>query len=327
MELIRLKDSEVIVCISTNGLELLPYIDQLKELEVSHLTVTVNAVNPVVGKKVYSWVRGKTGTLRGVDGAAYILEKQEEAVRKAAEAGMTIKINSIILPGINDLHIPSIAEKIAKWGAYIHNCLPVIVVPESDIGGKMNEPDRFMVHSIRKEAGKYLPQMKHCARCRADAIGLLGEENTKEVNEFLYEVKKESFFDLENRSNIAVVSMEGVFVNMHLGEAAFFRIYNHEKHDNAFEERIAPPKGNGDIRWRTIAKMLADCRTLLVSGIGERPLKILTESGLNVQVVEGLISDLVEAVWNNKELAAFKKRVRQNYAGETGCGENAAGCF
>ena len=46
-----------LLCLSTNGLALPEHVDEIVRLGVSHVTVTVNAVTPDVGSKIYSWVR------------------------------------------------------------------------------------------------------------------------------------------------------------------------------------------------------------------------------------------------------------------------------
>ena len=325
LELIRCADKDVLFCVSTNGLEMTPYINELRILDVSHITVTVSAVNVRVGKKVYSWIKMNKKLLRGKEGAAYILERQEEAIRKAKEAGITIKVNSIILPGINDMHIPKIAEKVSEWGAKIQNCLPVIAVPGSENVNKIKEPGPSMIHSIREKSEKHILQMRHCGRCRADAIGLIGDKNKKEIIDYLHEIEKDEFNRIEKRKNIAVASREGLFVNMHLGETPFFRIYDNRS--NPMEIRNAPPQGTGGKRWHSVSGLLTDCHTLLVSGVGSKPREILEKSGIEVHVVEGLIGNLIEYIESNTDLSVFKKRVKQSCSGGTGCTGSTAGCL
>lgn len=43
---VRAQYPEMILCVATNGLNLSPYLDELARLKVSHVTVTVNAVDP-----------------------------------------------------------------------------------------------------------------------------------------------------------------------------------------------------------------------------------------------------------------------------------------
>ncbi|MBN2262314.1 MAG: radical SAM protein, partial [Prolixibacteraceae bacterium] len=48
---------QIIPCLSTNGLNILPYIDDLEKLGTKHITLTINAIDISVLEKIYSWVR------------------------------------------------------------------------------------------------------------------------------------------------------------------------------------------------------------------------------------------------------------------------------
>ena len=89
--------------------------------------------------------------------------------------GLTVKVNTIILPGINEDHIETVAEKMAELNVDILNCVPYYPNAGSAFE-KLSEPSSEMVNSIRNKAGQYIKQMRHCTRCRADAVGLLGEK-------------------------------------------------------------------------------------------------------------------------------------------------------
>ena len=83
---------DMMLCIATNGLNLLPYVDELAELKVSHVTVTVNAVDPEIGAKVYSWVRWNKRVLRADQGAELLLENQLAAIRRLKEKDIIVKV-------------------------------------------------------------------------------------------------------------------------------------------------------------------------------------------------------------------------------------------
>ena len=57
LRLVRAEYPDMLLCVATNGLGAAPYIKELAELEVSHLTVTVNAIDPEIGQHIYAWVR------------------------------------------------------------------------------------------------------------------------------------------------------------------------------------------------------------------------------------------------------------------------------
>ena len=66
LRLVRKRHPEMLLCVASNGLGVAPYAAELAALGVSHVTLTVNAVDPVVGAKIYAWVRDKKRVCRGV---------------------------------------------------------------------------------------------------------------------------------------------------------------------------------------------------------------------------------------------------------------------
>jgi nitrogen fixation protein NifB len=184
LRLVRARHPELLLCVATNGLGLPPYVSALAGLGVSHVTVTVNAVNPVIGMKIYEWVQDGPRVRRGINGARVLFERQEESVRALKAAGITVKINTVVVPGINDRYTEEIAVWAAKTGADVHNFIPVLPVSGTLFAG-VAPPSPAEMAGIRLRAGKYLPQMSHCGRCRADAAGLLGADNTAVIDGLL----------------------------------------------------------------------------------------------------------------------------------------------
>lgn len=177
LALIRAKLPHLHLCLSTNGLALPEHIAVLADLGVKFITVTVNAVDPQIGAQIYRYVSTTEGRLSGPEGAACLLERQLEGIARAKEAGMTVKINMVIVQGINDQHAPAVAARMAALRADIMNCIPMAKVEGTPLAA-MGEPDKEIMRKIRKIAGQWLPQMAYCGRCRADALGLLGESRT-----------------------------------------------------------------------------------------------------------------------------------------------------
>ncbi len=324
---------DMMLCIATNGLNLLPYVDELAELRVSHVTVTVNAVDPEIGAKVYSWVRWNKRVLRADQGAELLLENQLTAIRKLKEKGMIVKVNTIIIPGINDEHAEAVAAKMSELGVDILNCVPYYP-NEGSVFGELPEPSKELIHDIREKAGKYVKQMRHCTRCRADAVGLLGElpdtalMDTLRACETLPEPVKmpeKKQVAEPNRSCVAVASMEGVLVNQHLGEASRLLIYGKKNGViSLIGTRNTPPKGSGLKRWEDLADTLSDCGTLLVSGAGDSPREALAAKGVEVIEVEGIIDEAVRAVIEGQSLRHMLRRERK--ACGAGCSGTGMGC-
>ena len=327
LRLVRAKYPEMLLCLATNGLELLPYIDELAELKVSHVTITINAIDPVIGAEVYAWVRYKKKIYRDVEAARVLIENQLASLKKLKEAGITAKVNSIIIPGINDQHVTAVASKVAELGADILNCLPYYSTTET-VFENIEEPSLEMVAEIQNATSEYLPQMKHCARCRADAVGIIGELNNEEMMKKLAEAAALPKNPSEKRPYIAVSSMEGVLINQHLGEADRFLIYgfNHSNGDCILvDSRTAPPYGGGQELWQALADTLHDCRALLVNGAGDSPTKVMKANGIEVMVLEGVIEEAVHGVFNGQDLKHLMKSSQIHACGSS-CSGTGGGC-
>lgn len=301
MELIHAKYPDMIFCLSTNGLELFPHITRLKNAGVTHVTITINAVDPEIGAKIYSWVRFNKRNLRGVEAARTLMNEQLRCIPALKEAGITVKINSIIIPGVNEHHIPEVAKKVKALGADIMNCIPLLITPDTEFE-HLENPGAEMVAEVTAAAEKHLPLMRHCQRCRADAAGLLGCED-KCLGAELLKISTTKKWIKPERPYVAVASHEGLLVNQHLGEAECLHIFFKTENGTfrSVEKRLTPHKGVED-RWEQLADSLSDCSVLLVSGIGQKPLEILGKTPLEVLKTGGLITDNLKDVYNGNPL-------------------------
>lgn len=331
LRLVRQRYPEMLLCLASNGLAIGPHLDALAALKVSHVTITVNAVDPAIGARIYSWVRDGKRVLPARRGAEILLERQLDAIGGLKARGITVKVNSIIIPGINDGHIEAVARRVSALGVDILNCVPYFPNRGSAFE-HIPEPSSEMVQAVRAAAGRYVKQMRHCTRCRADAVGLLGETPSRELMETLQACERlpaespaaEPQID-GARPHVAVASMEGVLVNQHLGEARSLMIYGRQNGMIQFlEAREAPPPGGGGQRWTQLADTLNDCGTLLVSGIGDSPRRTLAASGLAVLEVEGVIEEAVRAVLEGQSLRHLIARKRTACA--PGCAGTGGGC-
>ena len=324
LRLVREAYPEMLLCVATNGLALPPYIAELAKLAVSHVTLTVNAIDPEIGAAIYAWVRDGRFACRGREGAELLLKRQLESVAALKEHGITVKINTILIPGLNDHHVGAVAERMARLGADILNCVPLYPVAGTAFES-IPSPSSTDVVRVRGEAARFLPQMRHCTRCRADAVGLLGESMSAECLGLLQQSAALPRNPNENRPYVAVGTREGMLVNQHLGKAEELAIF--EKTANGFElreRRSTPLPGSGQRRWRDLAASLHDCRAVLVASAGSTPQSILTESGIQVVAMEGLIEEGLSAVFRGEALRA---PLRCETRCGSGCGGNGMGCM
>jgi nitrogen fixation protein NifB len=323
LRLVRRRFPEMLLCVASNGLSLAPYVDQLAELEVSHVTLTVNAVDPEIAGRLYAWVRDGKRICRGRAAGEVLWQRQAEAIGRLKTRGVTVKINTIVVPGINEQHVVEVARQTSALGADILNCVPLYPVEDTPFG-TISPPSSATVASIRAAAGQYLSMVEHCTRCRADAVGLLGEPMPAWAVRGLLEAASLPLVSGQQRPYVAVATLDGVLVNQHLGEARELAIFRQtESGFDLVEMRSTPPSGGGTQRWETLAKTLGDCQALLVSGAGASPCSVLGARGIRVVLMEGLIEEGLQAIYRGAEIRA--PCARQHRCG-SGCSGNGLGC-
>jgi nitrogen fixation protein NifB len=176
--MINKKFPDLILCASTNGLCLPDRINDLVKCGVKSITVTINSALPETAEKIYSWVNYRGKKLTGKEAALCLFSNQWRGLNNAIDAGLMVKVNSVLIPGVNDREIPYIAQLAGEKGADLHNILPLI--PQAEFA-HIERPSREMIHDLRSECGKYVDQMTHCRQCRADACGILGEDKDMEL--------------------------------------------------------------------------------------------------------------------------------------------------
>lgn len=170
-ERIRREHPGLIHCLSTNGLLLERSVDRIVHAGVETVTVTVNAVDPAVLERICSAIVLDGRLLKGREAAETLIRAQLAGIRRAAEAGLVIKINTVFIPGANGGQIGEIARRTAAEGASLINIIPLI--PQHDMS-HLPAPDCFQLAEAREAAEKHLPVFRHCRHCRADACGIPG---------------------------------------------------------------------------------------------------------------------------------------------------------
>ena len=100
-----------------------------------------------------------------------------------AGLGAVVKINIVLIPGINDSHISEIAETVSELGAAIINIIPLI--PQHEMAD-FPSPTCAELNEARTAAEEFLPVFRHCRHCRADACGIPGQGD---LSDLLYEYR------------------------------------------------------------------------------------------------------------------------------------------
>ncbi|MDR1978507.1 MAG: radical SAM protein [Synergistaceae bacterium] len=177
----------LIKCLSTNGLLLPDRAEELLEVGVKTITVTVNAVDPYILEKVVSYIVFEGKRITGPEMGGILTARQLEGIRRASDLGATVKVNTVLVPGVNDEHIEDIARAASEAGAHIYNIIPLI--PQHELS-HIEEPDCDMLQRAREAGARHLEVFQHCKHCRADACGIPG---ISEFSRELYGGQMETF--------------------------------------------------------------------------------------------------------------------------------------
>ena len=303
--LISAEFPELTMCVSTNGLALPENAERLYDLGVRFVTVTMNGCDPSVCSEIYDFVSGPDGRLTGEAAAGYLIANQLEGIRRCVELGMAVKVNIVMIPGINDAHIPELVRKVRDLGAYIVNILPLIPVDGTRFSDR-----RAPTPQERKElmdlCGLDIRMMRHCRQCRADAIGKLGEDRSQEFRGCGCGPAEDDGTDImmsvKDDSRVAVATSDGVSVDAGFGNTSAFRIY--ERKDGGFvETAVRSIPGGSSVsgadhkaHLRAVASAVSDCGTVVVMEIGPLAEKMLRAHGIGVVVAQGNVADALGSI-------------------------------
>lgn len=169
LSLIHNRYPQITGCLCTNGLLLEDKLEAITDAGVRALTVTVNAPDSTAGKDIYSWVKYDIAIYRGEEAAALLITKQFNGIKKALDAGLSVKVNTVLIPGVNDRHMIKLAVRLREAGVRLMNIMPLIP------SGKMKDrraPTCDELREARRTCEEIIPQFYRCEQCRADVIYL-----------------------------------------------------------------------------------------------------------------------------------------------------------
>ncbi len=336
-QLVADKAPDIKLCLSTNGLMLPDHVERIKQLNVDHVTITINMVDPEIGTQIYPWVRYNRKRYKGLEAARILHERQMEGLQALKEADILCKVNSVMIPGINDEHLVEVDQVIREKGAFLHNIMPLISAPEHGthfgLTGQRG-PTQKELKQLQDSCADStnMKMMRHCRQCRADAVGLLGEDRSQEFtkdkfmemeSEYSQTVRQVVHASIEQRRVeqqavkakaqpqattveppketpkilLAVATKGGGLVNQHFGHAKEFMIYEVDGSEARFVSHRKIDQycqgGYGEeATLNGVIQTIADCKAVLVAKIGDCPKKELEMAG--IQTVEAY--DVIEKV-------------------------------
>jgi len=253
------------------GVEVAP---DLARLGVKTMYLLVDTVQVETAMKLYAWIRPGKKTVPLAKAAELLIRGQAEAVQALQAAGIRVVIRTTLVSGVNDAEVSALAEQMAGLGA-----------AAMEIGGE----DSLDLEKLSVQASKYLPTAGYRPGPELPPPGM--PHSCMEIS-----MPQPS----RARPNVAVVSSNGMDVDMHLGQASQVLIYG-PRDDGLpclLKARKTPGSGGGSNRWQALAKdCLHDCFALLATHAGDAPRKEFAELGIQVILTEDNIEGLVDVLY------------------------------
>ncbi len=299
LELIREYDKEVTFCLSTNGLMLPNYANELCDLGVSHVTVTMNAADISIGAQIYKYANYNGMKLEGESAAAVLMANQLSGLRMLVARGIICKVNIVAIKGINDAHIPEIVKQVKDIGCFMTNIMPCIQVKGSAFENLPTICNKEL-NELRNKCSGTMKQMYHCRQCRADAIGTLDQDISIQFagcNGIKgKDNKAEAFY------RFAVASKSGIIIDQHFGHAKEFYIYEYRQKNVNFIEKRSIHKycegfeecGDQENKIQQIMKAIEDCDGVIALRTGEAPKKQMESKGIKVISTYDIIEEAIK---------------------------------
>ncbi len=312
---------DIKLCLSSNGLALPDHIDELMDMNVDHVTLTINMIDPEVGEKIYPWIFHDHKRHTGIEASRILHERQMQSLDMLSERGILVKVNSVMIPGINDKHLMEVNKVVKQKGAFLHNIMPLISAPEHGTVFGLNGqrgPNAAELKELQDACAGGANLMRHCRQCRADAVGLLGEDRGQEFTmdlvpeEVSYDPsKREAYRDwvAEERGErraaaqeakaetsavvatdaeallVAVATKGGGRINQHFGHATEFQIFEVDAEGVRFvthrrcDNYCVGGYGEED-KLDLVIKTLEGIPVILCAKIGDCPREALEEAGI-----------------------------------------------
>ncbi len=320
--LIQASLPDIKLCLSTNGLALPDHVQTIADFNIDHVTITINMLDAEIGAQIYPWIFYNHKRWKGRDAAQILHERQMEGLEMLAAKGILVKVNSVMIPGVNDHHLHEVNQAVKARGAFLHNIMPLISDPAHGThygltGQRGPTPQELKALQDQCEGGANL--MRHCRQCRADAVGLLGEDRGAEFTsekiaalDVAYDPQPRQayleYVEKERRDSalardaelaalgaqppapgtdllVAVATKGGGRINQHFGHAGEFQIYQVGAAGAKYvgqrrvEHYCQGGYGEEEVLEGVIG-MIQDCAAVFVAKVGLCPKKDLAAAGI-----------------------------------------------
>jgi len=243
--------------------------------------------------------------------------------------GILCKVNSVMIPGVNDQHLVEVNKAVKASGAFLHNIMPLISAPEhGTVFGLTGQPGPTaqQLKQLQDSCEGEMNMMRHCRQCRADAVGLLGEDRSDEFTteivmgmEVKYDLQLRQAYQADvERQRAAVVAARNTELKTLAGKYSDISIliavatkgsgrinehFGHAKEFQIYEVRTTGAKfighrrvdhychgGFGEVEsLETVVRAIGDCVAVFISRIGSCPREGLLKAGIEPIALRSLL--------------------------------------
>jgi nitrogen fixation protein NifB len=318
-DLIQKSAPDIKLCLSTNGLALPDFVQTICDFNIDHVTVTINMLDPEIGEQIYPWIFYQHKRWHGRDAAKILSERQLLGLEMLTARGVLVKVNSVLIPGVNDQHLGEVNKAVKARGAFLHNIMPLISDPAHGthygLTGQRG-PSSQELKAVQDQCEGGANLMRHCRQCRADAVGLLGDDRGAEFStdkiaamDLTYDPQPRQayleYVEMERRDSsvardaelaalagtvsasklVAVATSGGGRINQHFGHAGEFQIYEVSAAGAKYvgQRRIEHycQGGYGEEEVLDgVIDVIRDCAAVFVAKVGLCPKKDLAAAGI-----------------------------------------------
>ncbi len=172
MKAVKEIDAELKLCTSTNGILLHNAIESLLDLGISTVSISVHTLSIDTAQSIYEWAIIDGVRLSGVEMAHELIRKQRQGISAAVDSGIHVKVNTILIPGVNNDQMAHIASELSGMGVRLQNIVPLVPLGNCTPG----RPTHDELMAARLSASHHIKQFYHCKQCRSDVVGIPGND-------------------------------------------------------------------------------------------------------------------------------------------------------
>jgi nitrogen fixation protein NifB len=252
---------------------------------VNYVEMQVDGIKSEILEKIYAWIRPGSKTLKVGEAVDLLIREQRNGVSALKFHNIKVTILTTLYPGLNIDHVPKISAAMMVLGADGMGLIPYAPEPGAEVD--LECPDPQAVLAITEKARTSLPIVTPLLLDEAKGTGESAVLQAPPLPR-----------PTGQRPNVAVVSSNGIEIDLHLGQAIRLLIYGPREDGLAclLETRDAPEPGTA-ARWGELAMTLHDCFVILAASAGETPRRVLAEAGIKVLITEDNIEGTVDVLY------------------------------